>query len=85
MIRLYSLLVDMAKGVDTRLICMFSDSQTVVNVRYTEGTAVTYLYECTHIMSMWSAFIYDPLFFNCIYYIYSVITRSSEILLCAHV
>ena len=67
MLRLYTLLVDMVTGIDNRLSCTCSVSQRVGNARYTEGTTVPYLCEWKRIMSMWSAFSYDPLYFSCIW------------------
>jgi len=67
MLRSYTQLVDMVTGIDNRLSCRCSVSQTVDNASYTEGTTVPYLYKWKRIMSMSSAFSYDPLFFSCIW------------------
>ena len=45
MLRLCTLLVGTVTGIDNRLMCMCFVSQTVDNMRYTEGTTVTYVYK----------------------------------------
>jgi len=35
----------MLTGIDNRLMCICTVSQTVDNVMYTEGTTVTYVYK----------------------------------------